>query len=312
MVFLTTTLVRATGNEKAAAVAIALGVIALLWIFASVSGKSWNPWTLVEGADGAPSTSKLQWLVWLVVIIFAYVALWVVRAASGHYGAISTIPANLLAVLGFSTGSAIAAKGITSTQVSNKQVAKPTKSVSAAAPGGVPGGIFVDDSGAPEIAKIQMIGFTIVAVGIFLATVVHQLHTNPVQTSLPNIDPSLLVLMGISHGGYLGKKLVTAGTPGLLPLTTHTAQPGTIVTLKGVSLGGSRAGNELLLDGVSVDMETWSDTAIRFKVPATPPNGEPHWPPEHVAKLSVVVNGQASNQVGLRIGPGPKVHKVQH
>ena len=30
------------------------------------------------------------------------------------------------------------------------------------------GGIFQDDGGSPELAKIQMIGFTIIAIGIFL------------------------------------------------------------------------------------------------------------------------------------------------
>ena len=75
------------------------------------------------------------------------------------------------------------------------------------------GGILRDDTGTPELAKIQMTGFTFVAVGIFLATVIHQIVANPVVTSLPDIDSSLLVLMGISQGGYLGKKLVTFGAP---------------------------------------------------------------------------------------------------
>jgi len=54
-------------------------------------------------------------------------------------------------------------------------------------------------SGAPELAKIQVMGFTLVVIGIYLATVIHQIVSNPVITSLPNIDASLLVLMGISQ-----------------------------------------------------------------------------------------------------------------
>ena len=42
-------------------------------------------------------------------------------------------------------------------------------------------------------------GFTLVVIGIYLATVIHQIVSNPVITSLPNIDASLLVLMGISQ-----------------------------------------------------------------------------------------------------------------
>ena len=59
-----------------------------------------------------------------------------------------------------------------------------------------------------------MIGFTFIAIGIFLATFIHQIQTNSLNAGLPNIDSSLLVLMGVSQGGYLGKKLVSVVTPG--------------------------------------------------------------------------------------------------
>jgi hypothetical protein len=87
------------------------------------------------------------------------------------------------------------------------------------------GGIFQDDSGAPELAKIQMMGFTIIAIGVFLATVGHQVATDDISAGLPNIDSSLLVLMGISQGGYLGKKLVTFGTPALYTQIRLTPPP---------------------------------------------------------------------------------------
>jgi hypothetical protein len=308
--------VNVTNAQKWHAVFIALGVILLLWIFASVSTGSWNPWKLVEGADGSPSTSKLQWLVWIVAIVFAYVVLWVARAEGGNYAALSNVPTNLLAVLGFSTGTAVAAKGITSGQVNSKKVAKPTAAAATAGTGGgaAPGGIFMDDSGAPELAKIQIVGFTTIAVGIFLATVIHQLHTNPVNTSLPDIDSSLLVLMGISQGGYLGKKLVSAGSPGLFPLSKPMAAPGSSVTLKGVSLGGSQSGSELQLDGRAIAAGPWSDTAITFNVPPTPPGAGAYWHPDQAVKLRVVVNGQATNAVDLKIGPAPVIttHSTIH
>jgi hypothetical protein len=57
MVLLTAAQVHITNAQKWHAIFIALGVIVLIWIFASVSTQSWNPWKLVVGADGAPSTS---------------------------------------------------------------------------------------------------------------------------------------------------------------------------------------------------------------------------------------------------------------
>jgi len=69
---------------------------------------------MFRGFDGLASTSKLQWFLWLIVILFGYTSLWVLRAEQGDYSALSNIPVNLLTVLGFSTATAAAAKGITS------------------------------------------------------------------------------------------------------------------------------------------------------------------------------------------------------
>lgn len=306
MVILANGAVHVTDGQKWGAAGIAVAVIAILWIFVGVSSRSWNPWRLVEGADGSPSTSKLQWFVWLVVIIYAYALLWSVRALGGNYSALSHVPTNLLAVLGFSGGTMVAAKGITSSQVSSKQVAKRSKSAAVGAVA-TPGGILADDSGEPELAKIQIVGFTIIAVGIFLATVVHQLRMNPVQTSLPNIDSSLLVLMGISHGAYLGKKLVTAGSPGLYPPSKGTVKPGSSISLEGVSLGSMPGGGELLLAGHAVDVTAWSDTSLSFAIPLSPPGGLPYWGPNQEFGVRAVVNGQATNVVKFKVGPPPMI-----
>jgi len=189
------------------AVVIGLGALGLLWAVVALTNKTigWRVWRLVEGADGPRSTSKFQWAIWLVVILFAYVVLWVLRARQGDWTAISAVPQNLLTVLGFSTVTAATAKGIT---VGYTRAGFVTKAI-ASQGGPVHGGILEDDTGLPELAKIQMVAFTFLAAGIFLATVIHQVLANPVQTDLPDIDSSLLVLMGISQGGYLGKKLVT-------------------------------------------------------------------------------------------------------
>jgi hypothetical protein len=194
------------------AVLIGFAVLALLWAFLALTNRQtgWKIWKLVEGEDGVSSTSKFQWSVWLVVVLFAYTVLWVLRARSGNYSAITVIPANLMAVLGLSTGTAVAAKAIKTAQVKSRQVTGAQNAQ---------GGILQDDSGVPALSKIQMIGFTFISVGIFLATLIHQIHSNPVQTGLPNIDSSLLALMGISQGGYLGTKLVppTNAAPSAIP-----------------------------------------------------------------------------------------------
>jgi hypothetical protein len=338
-----------TPGWKWLAVLIGLGVLALLYVLGGIFARAWNPWKLVEGADGRASTSKFQWSLWIVAVIFAYSVLWVLRAKQGDYAAISQIPANVLTVLGFSTGTAIVAKGITSGYVQTGRIAKPsvaqvggatnqviigaqsgntqTGSIQSASiqsasiqsasiqsasiqSGGPQGGVLTDDSGMPELAKIQMIGFTLISLGIFLSSLAHQVVSSPVVTTLPDIDSSLLVLMGISQGGYLGKKLVTIGTPTLYQANPPQAATGASVTLTGANLVApppgltAPAGGQLLMNGAPVPTRSWSNNAISFTVPYANPVGGGQWAAGEQASVAVVVNGQTSNSVTLTVtGP---------
>ena len=309
--------VTVSAGLKWGAVASGLGLLVLLYLATMVGSGQRNPWKLVEGADGSASTSKFQWFLWLIVILFAYTALWVLRAEQGNFSALSEVPVNLLTVLGFSTGTAAAAKGITSGYVQSGRVVKaPPPQVTAGAAGAAPagaapapasggatvgnGGILQDDSGVPELAKIQMVGFTFIAIGIFLITVIHQIVTGNVTAGLPNIDSSLMVLMGISQGGYLGKKLVTFSPATLYAPSPASGAPGTAITLPGVSLG-SQPG-QLTLDGVPIPVTSWSANSIQFRVPANDPAANSPWAgPSRAVQLGVVVGGQPSNSVTFTV-----------
>jgi hypothetical protein len=279
---------------------IGLGVLGLLWAFVALANKKigWRIWKLIEGADGAPSTSKFQWFVWLVAILFSYTVLWVLRARGGDWSAIANVPGNLLAVLGFSTTTAVAAKGIA---VGYLQSGRITKANAQAGTVAAQGGILVDDTGYPELAKIQMVGFTFIAVGIFLATVIHQIVSDPVQTELPNIDSSLLVLMGLSQGGYIGKKLVSVTTPVLYPISPPSVARSSAVTLQGASFGQSQGGSQLLLDGYAIPATTWSDTSITFDVPTIYPGASLNWNPPQPVRIAVEIGGQSSNDAPLTV-----------
>jgi IPT/TIG domain len=287
-----------SAGAKWGAVASGLGVLLLLYLVTAAMSHHWNPRELVNGFDGFASTSKLQWFLWLVVIIFAYTALWVLRAEQSDWSALNKIPVNVLTVLGFSTGTAAVAKGITSGYVQTAKVTKPGPPQVGATAANT-GGIFQDDSGAPELAKIQMMGFTIIAIGIFLATVIHQIVTDDISAGLPDIDASLLVLMGISQGGYLGKKLVTFGTPTLYTPDPARAAAGATVTLSGANLGTA---GQLTMNGAPVATTSWSATSIGFSVPAVNPASGAAWTaPEQVVPLVASVVGQASNPVNFTV-----------
>lgn len=289
-----------SAGSKAGAILIGAAFLVVLYIVTALITGHWRLKELFNGFDGFASTSKLQWLLWLVSILFGYVAIWVLRAEQGDYTALSDIPVNILTVLGFSTGTAAAAKGITAGYVQTGKVAK--TGVPANPTAATTGGIFQDDSGGPELAKIQMMAFTIIGIGIFLAAVFHQIAIGDIKDSLPNIDSSLLVLMGISQGGYLGKKLVTFGTPALFPPNPISGPPGTPVTVTGSSLGAQQGNSQLLLNGAPVAITAWSDTSIRFTVPADDPATGIAWAsvPKAVP-LVVSITGQLSNSTTFKV-----------
>lgn len=200
----------ASVGQRWGAVLSALFLFLLLYLVGALGTVSWwGPRRLVTGTDGRVSTSKFQWFVWIAAILFAYTALWVLRAEQGEFGALGVAPTGLLTVLGFSTGTAVAAKAITSTYVRNGRVTK----TSVALPERRASGLFQDDRGAPDLAKIQMTVITLITIGIFLSTVIHQIVTSPGAVALPDIDTFLVVLAGLSQAGYLGWKLATADAP---------------------------------------------------------------------------------------------------
>jgi hypothetical protein len=289
-----------SGGSKAVAILIGIAVLFALYGVTALITRHWRLKDLLNGFDGLGSTSKLQWFLWLIAILFGYAAIWVLRAEQGDYSTLTDIPVNLLTVLGFSTGTAAAAKGITAGYVQTGKVAK--TGIPANPTPATTGGIFQDDSGGPELAKIQMIGFKIIAIGIFLATVIHQIVVGDVKHSLPNIDSSLMVLMGISQGGYLGKKLVTFGTPVLYPPDPLSGPAGTFVTLNGSGLGAQKGNSQLMLNSAPIPTTDWSDAVIHFAVPTEDPATGVAWANlPTVVPLVASMTGQVSSAVSFKV-----------
>jgi hypothetical protein len=112
--------------------------------------------------------------------------------------------------------------------------------------------------------------------------------------------------MGISQGGYLGKKLVTFGTPALYPPSPESGPVGTKVTLTGANLGSS-PGSQLMLNGTQFGA-TWLPTSLQFSVPDDDPATTVPWAGPFPQKMEIVVSvqGQASNSVYVSV-TGPRV-----
>jgi hypothetical protein len=279
-------------------------VLLLVCVLCKLKGGTWNPLIVARGEDGRLSTSKFQFWLWTLVILFVYAALYAERAGRGYFAAIDEIPRNLLLAMGFSVTTAAAAKGITVSYIKTGQIIKDKADPAT----GGPGGLFQDDKGSPDLSKIQMMAWTSIAIGIYLVTLLHLISFTPItevkQLQLPDIDGALMVLMGLGQGAYLGQKLAATSSPRLTGLSPGGARAATVITLAGQGLGNQQNGNQVTIDGVPIvggTITTWNDTQIVFPLPAAHPSGTA-WATGQRVSVGVIVSGQCSvNQFPLAL-----------
>lgn len=280
---------------------VSIAVAALLWIICGVA-CTWNPLKLVEGADGRPSSSKFQFWLWTITIIPTFCGLYAMQMKALGYSSVENEwPRNLLIVMGMSVLTTAAAKGITVGYISSNRLVKTSVAQDT---GGSFSQIFLDDSGFPDLSKVQMLAWTLIAVVIYLISVVHKYHTG--DWKLPDIDNSLMVLMGLGHGAYLGKKLTSQDVTHLASLTPNSlplANLPTDVTIVGTSFGDSQGQSLISFDGAAavVSVKAWSTTKIIVSFPGTQSDGS-SWKIGQTVLVGLLISGQGSdNKLPLSI-----------
>jgi len=202
----------------AAAIAILFGSSILFVAGYTVPKSEANPGERLSryarDPKGYPSLAILQFFVWTGVIIFAFTWIAFIRVLGGvpaFPSAGAAFPANLLAVMGISAGSTLASAAVGTVRPRSEQgdvypwttlLEEPVES----------NGNIVD--WRPSLGRFQMFAWTVISIGIFLAILLHEVapfwnHGAVGNLTLPDLDPTLLVLMGISHTGYVGSKYIS-------------------------------------------------------------------------------------------------------
>lgn len=193
---------------------IGVAAVFILYLLILVAGRG-KPGVLMVGDDGQLSTSKFQFVVWTAIAVFSFVFLYAVRIwPGGYWGAVDGFPQYLLIAMGLSVTTATAAKAIT---VSYVRLGRVTKSGAARVTPALYQ-LVTDDAGQPDLSKIQMLTWTIIAVVVYVVRVFSVASSYSGCTAdtclMPDIDGPLMVLMGLSQGAYLGLKLTVDQTVG--------------------------------------------------------------------------------------------------
>ena len=280
-----------------------IGAMLLFWIVSFViTDKKVAPWALAisqgkgkkEGEEGEEkdvvSASKLQALVWTWVTLFAwgsvFGALYLESRASGS-GTIPTvpgIPVGLLVLMGLSVTTAAGAKGITVSYKDQGLIDQAS------------GGAVRNAQGDPDLAKAQMLIWTFVAAVYYLLKVIALIDSGVkgADFMLPDVDGSLLVLMGAAQGTYIGDKLVSRDLtkkPKLQEVKPASKPAGTEVTLLGENFGADQGDNFVEIDDVPFrDGLVWSDLQIqKVIIPTTYKAGDK-------VKIRVYRDGEYSDE----------------
>jgi len=289
---------------------VGFSVLLLLWALYRLLSGLWNPLEVIRGVDKRWSTSKCQFFLWTVVALFCYASFYAERAGQGWLDLKDLhIPQNLLLAMGLSVTTAIAAKGITSSQVSNGTISKTHVGTEEAQTSD----LIQDDGGAIDLTKVQMLGWTVIAVGAYMANAAHTIRNMAQTSDLPDIDMTLMVLMGLGQGAYLAKKMVVNSTPTITGIEPANCRPGREVKLTGTLFGTTKGDSTIAIDGVAVQppalVKLWSDTSIIFVLPGPPlPAG---WSAGQKAVSITLDGGVDSNSVrAVLLALGPQVHAL--
>jgi hypothetical protein len=216
-----------------------IAAIVVLWVVTALITGSANPFMIAVGVDGKLSASKFQFYVWTGTVVFSYTWITAIRAlhTPPSLDSITDIPANLMYAMGFSIATLAGAKGITAGLAQSQRISKQQQS-----PTGDPVDLLATDDGVPDLAKIQMLVWTVIAIVLFIVRVgqtVHQaVSSGVVPNALPDIDTPLMVLMGLGHAAYLGNKLTSSDVPTMTTLDPTTSVAPCSIAISGSNLSG--------------------------------------------------------------------------
>lgn len=272
---------------------IGLIVLLVVWAIYGFSSRK-NVMELARGKNGIPSSSQFQFLLWTIMVIFAYATVYADRAMfHGQYNPMGEIPVNLLALMGISGGSMVISKGIDVHNQSRGTARKGKKEHE------IYGFKYLvcDEDGMPALNKVQMMAWTIISIGVYVTLLIRQVNGSA-PPSLPDVDSALLVLMGVSQGTYLGKKLISTTTPILQRLDKDSAKSGDTVILTGKNFGSEQAGGTIKISHGKTEhnpsqIDGWIDTEIKIVVPSGLDEG-PY-------DVSVEMGSKESNRLTLEV-----------
>jgi hypothetical protein len=223
---------------------------------------------IIRTEDWDPSLSIFQFLLWTIVVLFAFFAVYLIRIFGGVSTPPQEVPINLLALMGISVGVPIASNVVSSVRYSSPRLS--TKRPDNKTTFMPPYSDMLKEYGKPTLSRFQMFGWTWIGIGVYLFVFFSKTIESMILVQnliLPDIDPTLVVLMGLSQTAFLGGKTVASRTE-ISQVFPHEGQIDTPVQIFGSNFGSNR--DTIWFGDIPIrgnDIKTWTDDRIDFVVP---------------------------------------------
>ncbi len=233
-------------------------------------------WDIIRTPDWYPSLSIFQFTVWTFVILFAYLGIYFTRLFDGIFEPPTDFPSNILVLMGISVAVPIASGGVnlvkyaseTSAEIPTKEEMKKRGFMT-----------ILQEGNKPTLSRLQMFTWTWISIIIYLAVLYSNVDHNLATVkalSLPNIDPALVVLMGLSQGAYLGGKIVTAQAMEITKIQPDKGHANQDIQIFGINFGNDKDTVWFQDKKIGKDDPNlfWTDNRIGVKVPHDVQAGE--------------------------------------
>lgn len=240
---------------------------------------------IIRGPDMDPSLSLFQFLVWTWVVIFSFILIYTIKILAGDYNlAGSTIPYNLLVLMGISTAVPIVSTTISKAYYERDLTAE--NSVSSAFEtkeskdlqklrNENPLGQMLKENKKPTLGRYQMFAWTFIGIFLYLFSLSALVSSNDQpqeisKISVPDVDITFVVLMGLSSTAFLGLKAVS-NYMSIREVLPEIVKPGHDLSIFGRNFGEESdtvwIGNKSIKSSDQPDKLIWSDERIDLKVP---------------------------------------------
>jgi hypothetical protein len=160
---------------------------------------------IIRTSDWDPSLSIFQFLSWTAIILFSFLGLYLVRIFSGVTDFVpGGIPTNVLGLMGISVAVPLISQYITKSKkgpgtLTDQPPPDPRPPLS----------VMLQENNQPSLSRFQLFAWTWISIIVYMSVLFSQINTH-MDTShnllLPDIDPTLLLLMGLSNFVFLGVK----------------------------------------------------------------------------------------------------------